>query len=118
VAILMTHSYSQDLAFLKQLAPLRPAYLGMLGPRKRSLQLLADAGLRPEDVAPQLHAPVGLDIGADGPHQVALSVLAEIQSFLNGREGGELRERKGPIHSRAEGDVADEVFRVPAIACS
>ena len=116
-AILMTHSYTQDLAFLKTLAVHLPAYLGILGPRKRSLQLLDDAGLRAEELGSALHAPMGLDIGADGPRQVALSVLAEIQAFLNGREGGALRARVGPIHSR-DYDTADEQpFRIHSIAC-
>lgn len=117
VAVLMTHSYSQDLRFLTQLATQRPAYLGILGPRKRSLQLLADAGLAEDVLAPALHAPMGLDIGADGPRQVALSVLAEIQGFLNGREGGELRERSGPIHARDILPSDEQPFRVHSIAC-
>lgn len=116
VAVVMTHSYSQDSAFVLALAAQRPAYLGVLGPRKRSIQLLADAGLSENQVAPALHAPMGLDIGADGPHQVALSVLAEIQAFLNGRDGGELRQRRGPIHSRHAAQP-DPPFHVHSIAC-
>jgi xanthine/CO dehydrogenase XdhC/CoxF family maturation factor len=123
VAVLMTHSYSQDLSFLQNLAANPPLYLGLLGPRKRSLQLLADAGLQEDQLAPALHAPMGLDIGADGPHQVALSALAEIQAYLNGREGGELRERVGPIHARGEADFAadddpNRKFQVHSIACA
>ena len=99
VAVLMTHSYGQDLDALIQLArkPLR--YLGILGPRKRSSKLLVDAGLDPVRLMPGLHTPMGLDIGADGPHQVALAVIAEIQATLNGREGGLLRGGSGSIHA-------------------
>jgi xanthine dehydrogenase accessory factor len=100
VAVLMAHSYSQDLAFLRQLAgqPLR--YLGLLGPRNRTSQLLSDARLDTEHVRAALYSPMGLDIGADGPEQVALAAIAEIQATLNGREGGLLRQRSGSIHAR------------------
>lgn len=99
VAVVMSHSYSQDLAALKDLAGTPPRYLGVLGPRKRTEQLVSDAGLAPGDLSPALHSPMGLDIGADGPQQVALSVIAEIQASLNGREGGPLRQRAGSIHA-------------------
>jgi xanthine/CO dehydrogenase XdhC/CoxF family maturation factor len=48
-----------------------------------------------------LHAPTGLDVGGDGPHAIALSVLAEIHAVLHQRTGGKLRDRRGPIHARA-----------------
>jgi xanthine/CO dehydrogenase XdhC/CoxF family maturation factor len=50
----------------------------------------------------QLFAPIGLDLGAEGPEQIALSILAEIQSALCGRAGGPLRDRAGSIHSRRD----------------
>jgi xanthine/CO dehydrogenase XdhC/CoxF family maturation factor len=99
-AVIMTHSYSQDLEVLRELAPLRLRYLGLLGPHKRTAQLLADTGIESEAPA-GIHSPTGLDIGADGPHQVALAILAEIQAALNGREGGALSKRTGSIHSAA-----------------
>ncbi|HEY1945734.1 MAG TPA: XdhC family protein [Bryobacteraceae bacterium] len=99
-AVVMTHSYTQDLEVLRELAPLHLRYLGLLGPHKRTVQLLTDAGLEGTTPA-SIHSPTGLDIGADGPHQVALAILAEIQAALNGREGGALRKRTGSIHSVA-----------------
>jgi xanthine/CO dehydrogenase XdhC/CoxF family maturation factor len=102
VAVLMSHSYTQDLENLRQLSSQPLRYLGILGPRKRTLQLLADAGLSGDRLAPALHSPMGLDIGADGPQQVALSVVAEIQAALNAREGGLLRDRQGSIHAPEE----------------
>jgi xanthine/CO dehydrogenase XdhC/CoxF family maturation factor len=102
VAVLMSHSYSQDLQALRELAPLPLAYLGILGPNKRTLQLLSDAALDRQGLAAKLHGPMGLDIGADGPEQVALAVIAEIQASLNGREGGTLSTRDGSIHAREE----------------
>ncbi|HTU46594.1 MAG TPA: XdhC family protein [Bryobacteraceae bacterium] len=102
VAVLMSHSYRQDLEALRELSTKPLRYLGILGPRKRSSELLANAGLDPVRLTPALHSPMGLDIGADGPHQVALAVIAEIQATLNGREGGLLREGRGSIHAPGE----------------
>jgi xanthine dehydrogenase accessory factor len=99
VAVLMSHSYSQDLDALRELAHLPLRYLGILGPSKRTAQLLEDAGLIHAQMAAKLHGPMGLDIGADGPEQVALAVIAEIQARLNGREGGTLSVRDGSIHA-------------------
>jgi xanthine/CO dehydrogenase XdhC/CoxF family maturation factor len=99
VAVLMSHSYRQDLDTLRELADLPLRYLGILGPNKRTAQLLEDAGLNRERISANLHGPMGLDIGADGPEQVALAVIAEIQATLNSREGGTLSTRNGSIHA-------------------
>ncbi|MGI9074323.1 MAG: XdhC family protein [Bryobacteraceae bacterium] len=107
-AVLMSHSYSQDLEILHELAGTRLSYLGVLGPRKRTVQLLSDAGLDASLLGPTLHSPMGLDIGADGPEQVALAVIAEIQAALNGRAGGLLRDRIGSIHSSGDASVDPE----------
>jgi xanthine/CO dehydrogenase XdhC/CoxF family maturation factor len=115
-AVLMSHSYSQDLAALRVLAREPLCYLGILGPRKRTAQLLADAGLDASGLAAPLHSPMGLDIAADGPQQVALSVITEIQASLNGRMGGPLKGRAGSIHSRAEDDAP--AFSVHSIVCA
>jgi len=111
VAVLMSHSYSQDLVALRELAHLPLRYLGILGPIKRTAQLLSDAGLSERGISASLHAPMGLDIGADGPEQVALAVIAEIQATLNSREGGALRARNRSIHS-------DEAAWSQSIVCA
>ena len=118
VAVLMTHSYSQDLDILRQLAHNPPRYVGLLGPQKRSLRLLSDAQISEEHFGSSLFGPMGLDIGADGPEQVALAVVSEIQGFLNDRGGGSLRDRRGSIHSREPSDDADAIFQVGSIACA
>ena len=115
VAVLMSHSYSQDLEVLRELAHLPLPYLGILGPSKRTLQLLADAGLDREKMAAHLHGPMGLDIGADGPEQVALAVVAEIQASLNGRAGGTLSTSEGSIHAR---DVDSATAWSRSIVCA
>ena len=98
VAVLMTHSYPTDLAYLEQLAPRHLRYIGVLGPRRRLERLLEELGARaPATVT--LYGPAGLDIGADTPAEIALSIVAEIQAVLAGRGGAPLRERPEPIHS-------------------
>ena len=117
-AVLMTHSYSQDLELLQALAAKPLPYLGVLGPRKRTVQLLADGGLDGSGVESVIHSPMGLDLGADGPEQVALSVIAEIQAKFNGRRGGLLRERAGSIHA-VETDATETAGQwTPSIACA
>lgn len=114
VAVLMSHSYAQDLGNLRELAAYPIRYLGVLGPRKRTLQLLSDAGLDEGSMA-ALYGPMGLDIGADGAEQVALAVAAEIQAALNERRGGLLRERAGAIHARADHAADQESVSVQSI---
>jgi xanthine/CO dehydrogenase XdhC/CoxF family maturation factor len=49
-----------------------------------------------------LHAPIGLDIGAETPESIAISIVAEIQATLAGRAGEMLMLRRGPIHAREQ----------------
>lgn len=98
--VLMTHNYLQDRTLLEQWLPAPVRYLGVLGPKRRTERLLND--LPPALVTPEvfarLHSPVGLDLGADTPELIALSILAGIQAVAAGRPGGFLRDRPGPIY--------------------
>jgi len=101
-AIVMTHRYERDRALLAELFPSPAGYIGVLGPRARTAQLLDD--LRGEGILPselqlaRLFAPVGLDVGAETPEEVAVAIVGEVMAVMAGREGGLLRQRKGPIH--------------------
>ena len=101
-AVILTHRYSDDLELLRTLLPRPLAYLGLLGPRKRTERLLAQ--LRTEGLSlgagmlEKLHAPVGLDLGSRTPESVALAIIAEVQARRSGRPAGFLRDRPGPIH--------------------
>ncbi|MBD2461249.1 XdhC family protein [Oscillatoria sp. FACHB-1407] len=103
VAVVMTHRYLSDLAFLKALIPARLRYLGVLGPKHRMQRLwqdLADQGIIPTSQQRQhLYNPVGLDLGAETPEEIALSIIAEIQAVISGRSARFLRDRVGSIHS-------------------
>ena len=96
----MTHSYRQDRHWLGQLLQGAPAYIGQLGPRERTDRLLTDIRQhhRALNALPQLHYPMGLDLGGDAPESVALSILAEMMAALNQRNGGMLKHRRKPIH--------------------
>lgn len=87
--VLMTHSYEQDRAWLEQILPLRPRYLGLLGSRHRSALLIAEAaksiGWELYEACAHMFSPVGLDLGGDGAEAVALSIAAELQSWIHGK---------------------------------
>jgi len=97
--VVMSHDYVRDAAFVASFLGRGVTYLGVLGPRDRTDRLLAELDATPsEEDLRVLHAPAGLDVGADGAEQVATSIVAEILAVLHGRAGGPLRERAGSIH--------------------
>lgn len=99
--VVMTHSLSQDRHWLGQVLQSTPRYIGQLGPRSRTERLLDELPDQAREAAAQasLHYPVGLDLGGDAPHSVALSILAEINAVFNGRSGGMLKHRQASIHA-------------------
>lgn len=108
--VVMTHHYGRDLSLLGAVLPLRLPYVGLLGPANRCRgllnALLSETALADPAVLDSLHSPVGLDIGADGPGEIALSIVAEIKAALSGRRGGFLRERRTAIHADEKAGVA------------
>jgi len=98
-AVVMTHHFADDGAYLHALLDTSVAYIGMLGPRQRTERLLGHVVPAGSAEDPRVHGPVGLDIGTDGAEQVALSVLAEIMATRAGRPATPLRERMQPIHA-------------------
>jgi xanthine/CO dehydrogenase XdhC/CoxF family maturation factor len=99
-AVVMSHSYEHDRTQVGALLAAGVAYIGVLGPRRRTLQMIEDLGVSERD-GPRLYAPVGLDIGADTPDEIALAIVAEVQAVRSGRRGGPLRERTSAIHDEA-----------------
>jgi xanthine dehydrogenase accessory factor len=89
--VLMTHSYEQDRDLLAAVLPLRPRYLGLLGARHRSSLLVNEAASSLSwsvaECCAQIYAPVGLDLGGDGPEAIALAILAEVQACCMGKLG-------------------------------
>ena len=85
-AVLMTHNLGHDRNYLSQVVEADIPYIGLLGPRARRDRLLEEIGVA--DV--HVHGPAGLDIGAEMPESIALSIIAEIHAFLNRRDGSML----------------------------
>ena len=99
-AIVMGHDFRRDAAVLRALRENPPTYLGLLGPRHRTRRLFAAANIDPTrpEIARRLFWPIGLDIGAQSPEQIALAIVSEIQAVFAARTGGYLRDRIGHIH--------------------
>ena len=119
-AVVMTHHFGRDLACLQALLPLRLPYLGLLGPRRRREQLLAEVANRHDafdpDALRNLRSPAGLDLGSETPAEVALAITAEIRAVLAGRSGRPLRDLKRGIHDDpASSRAAAPPLRVNAV---
>lgn len=103
--VIMTHNFLHDFELLKLLLPSSAAYIGILGPRRRTEELLEKIGSNSvlPGISPtaqqleRLFAPVGLDLGAETPEEIALSIVAGIQQVKRGKTARSLRER-GSIH--------------------
>lgn len=103
-AIVMTHDLELDTWLVPALLKTDAWFVGLMGPKRRAAKLVArwkEAGQIPDGLE-RLHTPVGLDLGGDTPAEVAVSIMAEIVTMRNGRNGGRLRDRQAPIHSPIE----------------
>ena len=111
--VLMSHNYEYDRDVLKKIIQTESPYIGILGPRKRFDKMLdefkCDGFELTDEQMQRIHSPVGLDIGAEAPDEIALAIVAEIQSKFANRSGGFLKERSGPIHQRQQ--ETDQVYK-------
>jgi xanthine dehydrogenase accessory factor len=102
-ALVMTHHFGRDLLALDRLLPLELRYVGLLGPRKRHAELLAQlTEYQPLDVESgfkNLFTPAGLDIGSEAPEEIALAIVSEVAAVLSNRSGGSLRERRDDVQN-------------------
>jgi xanthine dehydrogenase accessory factor len=103
-AVVMTHNFLRDKEYVRSLLDSPAAYIGMLGPGARTERLLMelrDEGVEiTDDDRARIHGPAGLDLGSEGPEEIAQAIVAEIVAVKRGRAGGFLKERPGPIHDR------------------
>lgn len=102
--VLMSHNYEYDRDVLRKLINTPAPYIGILGPRKRFEKMMAEfkyAGIElSSEQLQRIHSPIGLDIGAEAADEIAISIIAEIQSKFTNRTGGFLKHNPGPIHQR------------------
>ncbi|MGH2718041.1 MAG: XdhC family protein [Actinomycetota bacterium] len=109
--LVMSHNYLRDKDYIRSYLGSDVAYIGSLGPRKRLDSVLTDLGKEgveasAEDLA-KIYAPSGLDIGSEGPEEVAWAIMAEVIAVRAGRGAGFLRDRRGHIHKRAESPAGE-----------
>lgn len=100
--LLMSHNFNYDLEILKGLHPYNCPYIGVLGPKKKLLKLkeqLTKEGIELQEKDENIiFGPMGLDIGAESPEEIALSILSEVKAVVAGNDGGHLNSKNGPIH--------------------
>jgi len=102
--VVMSHHFLRDKEYVRSMLGSPAAYLGMLGPGARTERLLAELREEGVEIADpdrrRIHGPAGLDLGGEGPEEIAQAIVAEIVAVKRHRSGGFLRERAGPIHDR------------------
>ena len=92
--VIKTHSFAHDRDWLNVFLGTRAPYIGLLGPRARASELL---GLLGVDADERVYAPVGLNIGADGPEQIAISIVGELLAVLARQQPGTCAKRGSPF---------------------
>ena len=98
----LSHDPKFDVPALAGALRSRAPYIGALGSQgtqERRRKQLLEEGFDEGDLA-RIRGPIGLDIGARTPEEMALAILAEMVATRHGRGGGALRERRAPIHDR------------------
>ncbi len=103
--VVMTHNLLHDRGFLRFALESECAYVGALGPRARTEQMLAELAQQglvlTEAHRRRLHSPTGLDLGGEQSEEIALAIVGEVLASASAREGASLRSRAGPIHPRS-----------------
>lgn len=101
LAIVMSHNYERDRDMLGALMNSQAQYIGMLGPKARTNRMFDELGCAPDD---RVHAPVGLELGAETPVEIALAIVAEAQAVLTSTSATSLRDRRVPIHTEVRAE--------------
>jgi xanthine/CO dehydrogenase XdhC/CoxF family maturation factor len=114
-ALIATHHYLDDAEMLRALRRSSARYIGILGSRARVSRMIEDTGDSPDAIGTaRIHGPAGLDLGAETPEEIALSIISEIQAVLSGGSGRPLRAGAGAIHERPRSAVAIDAARETA----
>lgn len=100
-AVVMSHHYPRDRDYVQALLEANIAYVGVLGPRARTERMLGELAAGDAasvTIGDRLYAPVGMDIGGEGPDAIALAIISQVSAVTSGRAGGHLRDRRAPLH--------------------
>jgi len=98
--VVLSHDHGVDGPALGAALDANVGYIGAMGSRRtqaRRREWLTEHGV-PDSAQERIHGPAGLDIRADTPAEIAVSILAEVIGVRHGASGGALRDRPGPIH--------------------
>ncbi len=108
-AIVMSHHFLSDRAYLTALVGTSIPYVGLLGPVVRRERLLSQMGPAATRLRGRLCSPIGLDLGADSPEAIALAIAAELQGHLRGRQRIEPLSQQREGHGRLHHSQPDPV---------
>lgn len=100
--VILTHDPKFDIPALAALSKTNPRYIGSMGSRETRQQHFAElraAGVSEEFLA-RVHGPIGLDLGARTPEEMALAILAEMVAVRYGKSGGSLSSKQQQAGSR------------------
>lgn len=101
--VIMNHSFAQDLKYVLQLIDKKPAYLGVLGAAKRRDKMFNELFEYNSEISEtfleSIFTPAGLNLGAQTPEEIALSILAEILATIKNKTPNSLKEITGNIHT-------------------
>jgi xanthine dehydrogenase accessory factor len=101
-AVVMSHNFPRDRDYVQALLAANVAYLGVLGPRARTERMVAElttGNATAPTIGDRFFAPVGLDLGGEGPDAIALAIISQVSAVASGRAGGHLRDRRAPLHA-------------------
>ncbi len=100
--VMMTHSYVKDLKYLSEVIEKNIPYIGLLGPSKRREKLINDIIEKKPEIEDsffeRLYGPAGINIGAETPQEIAISILGEILSVIRNQKLISLRDKSRGIH--------------------
>jgi len=107
-AVVMSHNFELDKRFVDFVLKQEFAYVGLMGSRKRTKKLLEELLETKTDLAKKsfeegmarIHYPIGLDLGAESPEEIALSICGEVLSFFRKTSAQSLSRIAGPVHLR------------------
>ena len=95
LVVIKYHALEFDRAWTRHFAKQHVRYIGLLGPKARRDEILRS---HISDLTSHIYGPAGLDLDAEGPEQIAVSIVAELLAVVAGREPRHLRDREAPIH--------------------
>lgn len=107
-AVVMSHHFARDVGYVRALMESNAAYIGVLGPRARFERMMSEMKSTGDETprTERVYAPVGLDIGGEGPDAIALAIIAEVSAVMSDRSGGHLRDQ-ATLHTSSNATKAE-----------